>query len=236
MIDNSQTVQLYITTEHKCSYISEQMASTVFIDPSLSPNIILYEQLANKGFRRSGKHIYKPECKLCDRCISTRIPVEKFALNRRFKRALKKNIALSKYQIKPQFTDEYFELYSRYIKHQHADGDMYPPNKKQFVEFLLDDWPGASFIEWRLDNRLVCVAVTDVMENAWSAVYTFYEPQLSKLSLGTFSILEQIRLAKLAGCQYLYLGYWIKDCHKMAYKGDFRPIQCFFNNQWVELS
>ena len=131
--------------------------------------------------------------------------------------------------------DEYFELYRRYIEARHRDGDMYPPSREQYESFLSAEWGVTQFFRLALNNELVGVAVADRLTDGLSAIYTFYDPDLQSRSLGTFSVLWQIEATRALGLDYLYLGYWIKDCQKMAYKIQFRPLELFVNGQWVEL-
>jgi leucyl-tRNA---protein transferase len=113
---------------------------------------------------------------------------------------------------------------------------MYPPNREQFSTFLVRDLAFSRFYEFRLDNRLLAIAVTDVLPNGLSAVYTFYEPSEERRSLGRFAILWQIAEAARLGLHAVYLGYWIKSCRKMSYKTQYRPIELFVNQRWTCLN
>ena len=135
-----------------------------------------------------------------------------------------------------KFSEEYFDLYQRYIEQRHADGDMYPPSRDQFATFLVRDLPFSRFYEFRLEGRLVAVAVTDLLPNGLSAVYTFYEPAEERRSLGRYAILWQIAEAQRLGLEAVYLGYWIKNCKKMSYKTQYRPIELLINQRWVILN
>ena len=159
-----------------------------------------------------------------------------FTPNRQQKRIFKRNADLHVQAAKPSFSDEYFDLYQRYIEQRHADGDMFPPNRDQFSTFLVRDLPFSTFYEFRLDGRLLAVAVTDVLPNGLSAVYTFYEPAEERRSLGRYGILWQIAEASRLGLGALYLGYWIKNCKKMNYKTEYRPIDLLINQRWSTLN
>ena len=137
--------------------------------------------------------------------------------------------------VKPAFSEENFDLYQRYIEQRHADGDMYPPSRDQFSTFLVRDLAFSRFYEFRLDGRLMAVAVTDVLPNGLSAVYTFYDPDEERRSLGRYGILWQIAEARRLGLDALYLGYWIKNCKKMNYKTEYRPIELLINQRWSSL-
>lgn len=227
------SLKLYATHEHPCSYLRNKMATTVFIDPDADINKKSYSELSDFGFRRSGKHIYRPHCRLCQACIPVRIPVESLRSSRSHKRCLKRNLDADLSVVSSIQTDEHYALYERYIVGRHSDGDMYPPNREQFHDFLSSEWGTTRYLEWRVAGKLLAVAVTDELEQGLSAIYTFYDPDQEARSLGTFAILQQVQLARELGLPYVYLGYWIKECEKMRYKTRFRPLQMYVNNHWL---
>ena len=161
-----------------------------------------------------------------------RIPTSIFKHNRKQKRIWEKNKDLEIAFVSPSYTDEYFNLYARYISERHNDGDMHPPSPDQFRSFLLSKWSHTYFLEFRLKNELVAVAVTDILNNGFSAVYTFYSTPFLKRSLGVYAILKQIEEAKNRNLEYVFLGYWIKACKKMNYKSEFKPFEVYVDNQW----
>ena len=185
-------LKFYATQPHSCSYLPDEQATTLFLDPSQPMDVHVYADLSEMGFRRSGDHLYRPHCQNCNACVPARIPVAQFLPDRNQKRILKRNADLTVTATKPRFTEEYFDLYQRYIEERHADGDMFPPSRDQFSTFLVRDLPFSRFYEFRADGRLVAVAVTDLLPNGLSAVYTFYEPAEERRSLGRFAILWQI--------------------------------------------
>ena len=229
-------LKFYATQPHDCSYLPEQQATTLFLDPGEPIDAELYGDLSEVGFRRSGDHLYRPHCADCTACIPARIPAAEFKLNRQQKRILKRNADLQVTSARPRFTDEYYTLYARYIEARHADGDMYPPSPEQFQGFLAKDWPFTWFYEFRLEGRLLAVAVTDILPSGLSAVYTFYDPQEEHRSLGRYAILWQLRETTRLQLKALYLGYWIKDCRKMNYKTEYRPIELLVNRRWIQLT
>ncbi|MES2821848.1 MAG: arginyltransferase [Pseudomonadota bacterium] len=229
-------LKFYATQPHPCSYLSDEQATTLFLDPSQPMDAQVYAELSEMGFRRSGDHLYRPHCQRCNACVPARIPIALFSPNRQQKRILKRNEALQVHAVRPAFSEEYYGLYVRYIEQRHADGDMYPPNREQFATFLVRDLPFSRFYEFRLDGRLLAVAVTDVLPNGLSAVYTFYEPGEERRSLGRYAILWQVSEAARLGLQAVYLGYWIKNCRKMNYKTQYRPIELLINQRWITLN
>lgn len=225
----------YLTPPHECSYLPDQQARTVFVDPKAVITSHSYTRLMAQGFRRSGGHLYRPHCGACQACIPTRIPVASFAPRRSQRRVLRTNEDLRVTVESAHYADEIYALYARYISARHDDGDMYPPSPDQFRNFLLPSWGDTEFLTLWRDNERVCVAVTDQLGDGLSAVYTFFDPALDDRSLGTRAILGQIDLAKTRGLDWLYLGYWIRDCRKMRYKIDYRPIEMFVNGVWVRV-
>lgn len=229
-------LKFYATQPHTCSYLPDEQATTLFLDPSQPMDPGVYADLSELGFRRSGDHLYRPHCQRCNACVPARIPAARFLPNRQQKRILKRNADVTVTAARPRFTEEYFDLYKRYIDQRHADGDMYPPSRDQFSTFLVRDLPFSRFYEFRLGTRLLAVAVTDLLPNGLSAVYTFYEPEQERRSLGRFAILWQITEALRLDLGAVYLGYWIKNCKKMNYKTQYRPIELLINQRWVTLN
>lgn len=229
-------LKFYATQPHPCSYLPEEQATTLFLDPSQPMDVLVYAELSELGFRRSGDHLYRPHCQQCTACIPARIPAARFTPNRQQRRILKRNEDIVVRCVRPAFTEEYYDLYVRYIEQRHADGDMYPPSRDQFSTFLVRDLPFSRFYEFRLQDRLVAIAVTDLLPNGLSAVYTFYDPAQERRSLGRFAILWQIGETARQGLDAVYLGYWIKNCRKMNYKTQYRPIELFVNQRWTLLT
>ncbi len=233
----SEPISFYISPEQNCSYLPEEESKTLFLSPETDNNIQVYSALIRKGFRRSGNYIYKPECDFCNACISVRVPVSKFVPDRNQVRCLKKSTRF-RWEIKPaELTDTHFRLYQKYINWRHSDGSMYPASPADFPNFLLSDWASNSYLNFydHQNGKLVATNVFDNVGDGLSAVYTFFDPDYAKFSPGKLSILNLIEQAKNQNADYVYLGYWIKGCKKMAYKDKFRPIEYFVNNKWVNL-
>lgn len=230
----AQKIGFYATPPHDCSYLPDREAVTLFADPRFPKNTRLYTALADCGFRRSGEHLYIPHCGSCTSCVPVRVPVERFTLSRSQRRTWRRNSDLIVTEQRAEFQDEHFDLYQRYLKARHPGGGMDCPTPESYMEFLVASWSDTRFYEMRHGSNLVCVAVVDVMLNAFSAVYTFFEPGCDDRSLGRFAILFEIEEARRRGLDWVYLGYWIRECRKMAYKSEYRPMQHYVNNQWTE--
>ena len=227
-------LRFFQTPEHECNYLPDREASTVFVDPSAELNGIIYSQLALIGFRRSGRYLYRPRCKTCNACIPIRISTNDFKPNRSQRRVLSNNQDLTVTLCDKEFQDEHFELYTRYLRSRHPGGGMDETTPEKYKGFLTCEWLDTRFIEFRLQGKLICVAATDFMHDGISALYTFYDPEMDKRSLGTFAILWQIDAAKRFNKSWLYLGYWIEESTKMSYKTRFKPYELFINGQWQQ--
>ena len=229
-------LKVFTTHPHPCSYLEGQQATTLFIDPDLEIDKLIYSTLADIGFRRSGPHIYRPHCETCNACIPTRVIVDEFTLKRKHRKIVNRNRDLDIQQVEDIDTDEYYQLYADYINQRHSDGDMYPPSREQYRSFLTRQPGITQFYSFRLGAKLIAVVVIDVINDGWSALYTFFDPSEQRRSLGSFAILWQIEQSKQRNLPYLYLGYWIKECQKMNYKIDYRPLQLHINGQWLALN
>lgn len=216
----------------------------MFVDPEIPLEKALNSRLTEMGYRRSGAHIYRPDCENCRACISCRVPTMEFTPRRSQRKILSRNKDLSvsihpssneegHYQNSREY-DESFNLYRRYIEGRHADGDMYPATREQFQSFINQTANSSIFVHFRVQDQLVAVSVIDVLEYGLSAVYTFFEPNLTRRSLGVYAILWQINYARQQQLPHVYLGYWIKDCQKMKYKTDFRPLEFFVDGEWLK--
>jgi leucyl-tRNA---protein transferase len=231
----ARTIRLYRTSEHSCSYLADRESRTLFLDPDLSYDASLYEELTHSGFRRSGKYLYKPDCRSCQSCIATRIPINEFKLSRRFRRVQQKNQDISFELNRAKYRDKDYRLFERYIEQRHHDGDMYPASPSSYGDFLAMDTDFSFHIRYFIEERLIGVAVTDQLLSGLSAIYTFFDPDLNQRSLGVFSVLTQINICRSLNLPYLYLGYWVPGCAKMNYKTDYKPIELLINNQWQRM-
>jgi arginyl-tRNA--protein-N-Asp/Glu arginylyltransferase len=228
-------LQVFITHPHSCSYIEEQQATTLFVDPDAQIDVLAYEELTELGFRRSGNHIYRPHCESCKACIAARVPVDLFKRKRSQQKIWNRNQDLQVVEVQDIDTNSHYELYERYITQRHRDGDMYPPNREQYSSFLCEGIGRHRFYCFYKEQKLLAVAVTDTLGAALSAIYTFFDPDQQQRSLGVYGILWQIEQARTLHLKHLYLGYWIKDCQKMSYKTQYRPLELYINRQWLSL-
>jgi len=231
-----KNIPLFLTQNHPCSYLEDELARSVFVHPSCAMTCAMYEQLIAKGFRRSGDDVYKPYCQDCSACIPIRLAVAKFIPNRSQRRCWEKN-RTTQVQVKPAiFEQAHYEMYLRYQAIRHTDGGMANSSPEEYISFLGCSWCDTRFVEFSINQQLAGIAVVDQFDNAWSAVYTFFEPGFSDYGLGVYAVLWQIEHAKQYNREFLYLGFWIQACKKMAYKSNYQPMQLLLNKQWTEVS
>ncbi|MBR9727831.1 arginyltransferase [Shewanella intestini] len=227
---SSNTLNVAVTKTFECSYIPGNQERLLVIQEN-QLNDHLFEQLLAMGFRRNGNAIYKPHCGACQQCVSIRVPALDFIPSKRQKRTLKANQHIH-WQVSHQASEHHFPLYCRYINQRHNDGPMFPPTSQQYNEFLDCDWLEPTFIELFDGEKLIGVAVTDMLPNSLSAIYSYFDPDYEKNSLGSLMILLQCELAKEMGKQFVYLGYQIDDNIKMRYKRQYRPYQLLTASGW----
>ncbi len=225
-------IKLYSTHPHSCSYLPDEQATTLFVDPEEQISPSTYQALSELGFRRSGSHHYRPHCEQCSECLPVRLPVAGFRPSRRQKRVARRNEDVEFRLVDSIDSDAHYALYARYIQQRHADGDMYPPSVDQYRQFLVDDAGFSRYFEMRRDGELIGVSVADQLPTALSAIYTYFDPDQHRRSPGSLAILKLVEEAASRGLEYLYLGYWIQQCMKMSYKIDFRPIEILIEGRW----
>lgn len=232
MTASLRDIRVYTTFPHACSYLTEQEATTLFIDPRQTLSQALYTQLSLMGFRRSGDHLYRPHCSQCNACIPSRVAVSDFKRSKSQKRVWRRNKDLEIREATSIDDEEAYGLYERYIRGRHADGDMFPPERDQYRSFLNNGLGCTRYFRFYEQDRLVAVIVADQMLDGLSAIYTFYDPEHEARSLGTYAVLFQIDLMQKAQLDYVYLGYLIKNCGKMSYKSRFQPLELFRSGNW----
>lgn len=224
-----ENTQLFLTAAMPCPYLPGKQERKLFTHLTGRRASALHHLLSENGFRRSQNLIYRPACEGCAACQSVRIVAGGFELTPRWRRILAANADVSVEVRAPQATTEQFALFKRYLDARHSGGGM---TQMGFVdyEYMVEDTPVHTVVvEYRqtsLPGRpLIALALTDVMPDGLSMVYSFYDPEMTRRGLGNLLILDHIQQVCSAGLTYVYLGYWVKDSPKMAYKGRFRPLE-----------
>lgn len=231
------SLNLYITAVHPCPYLPDHQAVNLLVDPCYNMTSELYGRLLESGFRRSGSDVYRPHCKGCSACVSSRIPVDDFIMSRSQRRNWQHNQDLQVVINRGSFKPEYGELYRRYIHQRHSGGGMDTDSIATFAGFLLTRWCKTALVEFHDQERLLAVAAVDELHSGLSSVYTFFDPDEGEArGLGTFAVLWQIEQARQFGLPFVYPGYWIAESPKMRYKTRFQPIEGLVNGSWVKLA
>ncbi len=228
-------IQFYLTAPYPCSYLEDKEARSQVATPGFLITPQVYTELVHHGFRRSGTFTYRPHCDSCRECVPVRIDIAGFSANRSQRRSWKQHHGLDVTLHTLEDQAEYFALYQRYQNARHRDGGMDNDDQEQYRSFLLQSHVDSMLVEFREDGILRMVSVVDVLADGLSSVYTFYEPAMAGSSFGTFNVLWQIELCRKLQLPYLYLGFWIKQSQKMAYKANFRPLQGLLHGSWQAL-
>lgn len=230
--DAIAVIHFYTTAPYACSYLDNRQARSQVAVPADAIDSTVYSQLVGLGFRRSGHFTYRPYCDSCHACVPVRIPVAYFVPDRSQRRALRRHGELSTQILPLSFVDEHFQLYRRYQQARHDGGGMSEDDPGQYAEFILKSRIESWLVEFREQGVLRMISLIDRLDDGLSAVYTFFDPDQPHAAYGVYNVLWQVDLARRLRLSYLYLGYWIAESPKMAYKTRYRPLERLDDGRW----
>jgi arginine-tRNA-protein transferase len=238
----TRQLRFFLTAPSPCPYLAGREERKVFAHLPLSDGVHVNDALTQIGFRRSQNIAYRPACESCDACVSARIPVADHVFSSSERRILARNASLSRSIVEAEATMEQFELLRRYLAARHPEGGMSDMTWPDYVAMVEDTAVRTHLVEYRTPSSdggpgdlLACVVV-DELSDGLSLVYSFYDPALTRRSLGSFVILDHVVQARLADAAYVYLGYWVRGSEKMAYKARFQPLEILKPGGWVLMS
>ncbi len=236
-------LRFFMTGVSPCPYLPGKTERKVFANLPFAGGPTVNDRLTQAGFRRSQNIAYRPACDDCAACVSVRAPVAEVVFTRGQRRVLARNADVERTFLEPVATVEQFRLLSRYLHRRHPEGGMAGMGWLDYVAMVEDTAVHTHLAEYRLPpevegepGRLVGVCLTDRLSDGLSMVYSFFDPELERRSLGMFAILDHILQAHDAALPYLYLGYWVEGSPKMDYKARFRPLEALTLMGWSRMS
>jgi arginine-tRNA-protein transferase len=240
------TPQFYLTAPSACPYLPGQEERKVFTHLVGERAAELNDILTQGGFRRSQSIAYRPACESCRACISVRVVASEFAPSAGMRRIAERNRDVIGDMRGPVPTSEQYSVFRAYLDARHRDGGMADMSVLDYAMMVEDSHVDTRLVEFRLrgpdtaitgrgSGRLLAVALTDVLNDGLSMVYSYFDPDYGSRSLGTLMILDHIERARKMGLAYVYLGYWVPNSRKMDYKGRFRPQERLMPSGWLRV-
>jgi len=236
MQDDAFGSRFFVTRPQPCPYLEGRVEQKVVTVLGRSGAAAKYDLLNRNGFRRSHEILYRPSCPGCTACVPVRVVAQQFTLDRALSRVWRRNADFVVQEMPAIATREQYALFTRYQVARHGDGDMVNMTFDDYRAMVEDTPVTTALVEFRTpDGKLAAGSIVDRLDDGLSAVYTFFEPARARTSPGTHSILWQIAQCRAQGLPYLYLGYWIAESAKMAYKRRFQPLEALSRDGWLPL-
>jgi arginyl-tRNA--protein-N-Asp/Glu arginylyltransferase len=227
--------QFFATAPVACPYVSGRAERKLIVELSGSGATLFYDDLSRAGFRRSHRFAYRPACRGCSSCVPVRIAVDRFRHTRSTRRIRNANRDLFGRLVAAHATPEQFRLFSAYQRSRHSDSDMASMNYGEYRGMVEDTPVRTGIAEFRdAGGRLVAASLVDLLDDGVSAVYSFFDPRQPKRSLGTWGILWLVEQCWRQGQPFVYLGYWISESPKMAYKARFPALERLADGTWID--
>ena len=235
------TPQFYLTAPSPCPYLAGKEERKVFTHLVGDRAPGLNDLLTHGGFRRSQSIAYRPACETCRACVSVRVVVDDFTPTRSMKRVEQRNDDVVGEMRSAVPSSEQYSIFRAYLDSRHRDGGMADMTVLDYAMMVEDSHVETRMIEYRLRSpssarrggALIAVALTDVLNDGLSMVYSFFEPEHETRSLGTLMILDHIERARRLKLPYVYLGYWVRGSRKMDYKSRFLPQERLSSQGWI---
>ncbi len=232
-------VRFYMTNTAPCPYLPGQRERKAFTSLSVPDADSLHDTLSKSGFRRSQGIAYRPACPACNACRSVRVDAQTYRFSRNDRKVLNRNDDLVRTPCPATATRQQFRLLKAYLSDRHEGGGMSEMTFRDYVSMVGESPVQSLIFEYRQgdgpDAPLVAAALTDVMRDGLSMVYTFFDPREMRRSLGRYMILDHIRQVQRLGLPHVYLGYWIRGSRKMDYKRQFKPLEVLDGDTWRPL-
>lgn len=233
-------LEFFLTTPAPCPYLPDRIERRIFTELSGYSSTVLNHSLNLSGFRRSQTISYRPVCDECNACVSIRVDADAFRPTSSMKRVRKRNADLVRQEVEARPTEEHYELFRQYVQTRHSGGGMEDMDYGDYSVMVGTGTFNSSLTEYRIANgdragELISVCLTDEMYDGLSLVYSFLAPEEHGRSPGSYMILDHLAEARACNLPFVYLGYWIKESSKMAYKARFQPCEGFIRDQWLPL-
>jgi arginine-tRNA-protein transferase len=229
--------QFFATAPVACPYVTGRAERKLIVELGGSGPTDLYDDLSRAGFRRSHRFAYRPACRDCTSCVPVRIAVDRFTHTRSTRRIRNANRDLCGDLAAARATTEQFELFIAYQRARHGDSEMASMSFRDYRGMIEDTPVRTRIAEFRdADGTLVAASLVDLLDDGISAVYSFYDPHQRKRSLGTWSILWLVEECRRGETPFVYLGYWIADSPKMAYKARFPALERLGPAGWADFA
>ena len=229
----TRQIPFFLTASAPCPYLPGKWERKVFTRIEIGEGPGLNDALTHAGFRRSQGVLYRPACEACDACKSVRVDAAGFDWKRRWRKRVNRNADLTLSTDAQTATMEQYELLTRYLDSRHGDGDMAGMSFGEYVMMVEDGAQRTHVAEYRdRDGTLKAAALTDILKDGLSLIYSYFDPDEDRRSLGSFMILDAVRQAEAAGLPFVYLGYWVRESRKMGYKTAYQPLQVLTPSGW----
>ncbi len=237
-----QFPRFFMTAPARCPYLPGKQERKVFTELTGADAPAYLEALGQAGFRRSQNVAYRPSCTGCTACVSVRVVARDYVPTESHRRLIRRNQDIHVYECEPWTTDEQYALLRRYLSLRHPSGGMATMDQFDFADMVERSPVQTLLYEYREPSddpdklgTLIAVALTDVLSDGLSMVYSFYDPGSARKGLGTYVILDHLLRAHAQNLPYVYLGYWVKGSPKMDYKARFHPLQRLTPAGWVHM-